>query len=332
MEKQKYKNVLLLSAGRRVSLFSAFVKAGMEYGIDAFAADTRPELSAVCASTKNNFKLPPISASNFFELLLKECKERDIGLVIPTIDTGLQLLAKARPRFEANGIKLLVSQADLVHTFGDKRLTAAFFLERDINVPDIYSHEEIKYPVIVKPFDGSSSEGLHILDSKSAIVDELIANDRNMFCQYLDPSEHDEFTCDLYYNHDGDLICFVPRKRLEVRGGEVSKAITCKAHFVSELAEKLSKIDGYQGVLTLQLFVNKFNSQSSCIEINARFGGGYPLTRLAGADYPSWLIDEYLLGKPIKNPHSDWEPNLMMLRYDAEVITRVNPTESSSHE
>jgi carbamoyl-phosphate synthase large subunit len=55
------------------------------------------------------------------------------------------------------------------------------------------------------------------------------------------------------------------------------------------------------------------------LEINPRFGGGYPLTGAAGADYCAWLIAEYLLNKEI-GFFDDWEADLLMLRYDAKVI------------
>jgi carbamoyl-phosphate synthase large subunit len=61
------------------------------------------------------------------------------------------------------------------------------------------------------------------------------------------------------------------------------------------------------------------------LEINPRFGGGFPLSNAAGADFTDWLIKEYLLGQ--KLPFYDlWSSDLVMLRYDAKVI--VNATES----
>jgi carbamoyl-phosphate synthase large subunit len=57
----------------------------------------------------------------------------------------------------------------------------------------------------------------------------------------------------------------------------------------------------------------------AALEINPRFGGGFPLSYSAGANYPGWLIDEYILGKEV--PFFDaWEDRLLMLRYDAKVL------------
>ena len=56
------------------------------------------------------------------------------------------------------------------------------------------------------------------------------------------------------------------------------------------------------------------------IEINPRFGGGYPLSYLAGANFPKWIIEEYLLDKTIDDKFNSWENDLLMIRYDDEVL------------
>lgn len=56
------------------------------------------------------------------------------------------------------------------------------------------------------------------------------------------------------------------------------------------------------------------------IEVNPRFGGGYPLSYLAGANFPKWIMEEYLLNKEITDNFNSWESNLLMLRYDNEIL------------
>jgi carbamoyl-phosphate synthase large subunit len=69
------------------------------------------------------------------------------------------------------------------------------------------------------------------------------------------------------------------------------------------------------------LFVKPDVKRYAALEINPRFGGGYPLSYAAGAKYPGWLIDEYLLNKEV--PFFDgWESDLLMLRYDSQVLVK----------
>jgi carbamoyl-phosphate synthase large subunit len=140
-----------------------------------------------------------------------------------------------------------------------------------------------------------------------------------MFLEYLDKDKYQEFTCDLYYGKDSHLKCVVPRKRIEVRDGEVNKGKTEKNILIDFIYERLKIINGARGCLTAQFFKHKESEKIIGIEINPRFGGGYPLSYKAGANYPKWIIEEYLLDKTIE-PYDAWKDNLLMLRYDKEVF------------
>jgi len=85
--------------------------------------------------------------------------------------------------------------------------------------------------------------------------------------------------------------------------------------------KRMERIEGFRGCITLQVFKNKETGKIIGNEINPRFGGGYPLSYRAGANFPDWLIREYLLNGEIER-FDDWEENLLMLRYDAEVFIR----------
>ena len=137
--------------------------------------------------------------------------------------------------------------------------------------------------------------------------------------EYISDKDYDEFTVDCYYDKFSNLKCVVPRKRIFVRAGEVNKGVTKKNNIVIEFTQKLKNIEGARGCLTIQVFLHKKKQKILGIEINPRFGGGYPLSYLSGANYSQWVIQEYLLNQQI-DEFSAWQDNLLMLRYDAEVL------------
>lgn len=240
-------------------------------------------------------------------------------MVVPTIDTELLLLSQERSRFADAGIHLVISDASVVQMCRDKRRTNAFFAAQGIATPPLIDMERPTFPMFIKPYDGSSSIGIRLLHDPKELSDDLVGNPRNIFMAYLDPALHTEFTVDLYYDRGERLRCLVPRQRLEIRAGEISKGLTRRNGLVPYLRAHLPDQAGLRGCITLQAFVRNATDEIFGIEINPRFGGGYPLSYAAGANYPRWLIQEYLLGKTPEFSDT-WEDNLLMLRYDNEVL------------
>ena len=316
-------NVLISSAGRRVSLVR-FFKTELSLIFPAgkvIASDANPQFSAACQVADDCFAVPRVTANGYIEMLLQQCLERGIRLVVPTIDTELLLLARHREEFARHGIEVVISDPETVAIFRDKRKTHQFFEQHGIGTAREYDKQNFRFPMYIKPFDGSRSVDNFVVHDESELTDYQLNNPKLMFLEYLDHKQHIEFTIDLYYDKDGNLKCFIPRRRIEVRDGEVNKAVTQRPDFVDDLWKKMARIKGFRGCITFQVFVHQTTGKLYGIEINPRFGGGYPLSYLAGGNFPKWLIEEYLQHKPIGESH-DWQQNLMMLRYDDEVLVK----------
>lgn len=313
-------NVLLLSAGRRVELIKAFMQELHLRDLNSlmFATDLKPEMSAACQLADQAFALPRVTASGYMEELLALCLEHKVGLVVPTIDTELLGLSEQRDRFAAEGIDLVISDEALVRVCRDKRITAQLFNSVGIDVPKILDRQQLTFPCFAKPYDGSRSVGAAKLSQAADLSDGMRDDPKLMFMEFIDQT-FEEYTVDAYYDRMGVLKCLVPRHRLEVRDGEINKGVTRQHHVYEYLVGKLARINGARGCLTIQLFAHPNEKRYAALEINPRFGGGFPLSYAAGANYPGWLIDEYLLHKEIGFSDS-WTPNLMMLRYDAHVL------------
>jgi carbamoyl-phosphate synthase large subunit len=314
-------NVLITSAGRRVSLVKSFINAASMVlpGAKVITVDMNPDLSAACTVSDLSYQICSVTDSNYSETLKKICVENNVGLVIPTIDTELVILAKNRNDFEKHGINIIVSSVPFVKRCRNKRESNLLFEELGIKTPKLQDKQNLEFPVFIKPFNGSLSSEIHLIRERSQLSEYLLTNDKFMFMEYIDSNKFDEYTVDIYYDRGGNLKCLVPRKRIEVRGGEISKGITVKNILYEELKEKLSELKGARGCITAQFFLSKEGNNIYGIEINARFGGGYPLSYFAGAVYPEFLIQEYLLNSSVSF-HEEWKENLLMLRFDQEII------------
>lgn len=314
-------NVLITSAGQRVALVRAFSTELKKRFPEAkvFTTDMVPELSAACNVSDQYFKVKRVTDPSYIDDLISICIENNVKLIVPTIDTELLTLAQNQEKFTEHHIFTMVSSHEFVSICRDKRRTNAFFEAHQITVPQAINKNTLSFPLFIKPYDGSLSSDNFIIRKQEDLTDYHMQNEKLMFMEYLDKNEYDEYTVDMYYDRNGELKCLVPRKRIHIRAGEINKGLTCKNEILQYLKTSIGKIDGARGCLTGQFFLNHNSGRMVGIEINARFGGGYPLSYRAGANYPGWMIDEYLLGKSIEY-FENWENKLLMLRYDDEVL------------
>jgi carbamoyl-phosphate synthase large subunit len=64
--------------------------------------------------------------------------------------------------------------------------------------------------------------------------------------------------------------------------------------------------------------MNRSDGAPALFEINARFGGGYPIAHHAGATFTKWLLEE-AAGMP-SSANNEWRSGVRMLRYDQAVF------------
>jgi carbamoyl-phosphate synthase large subunit len=266
--------------------------------------------------------VPRCTDPEFGDRLLEICLKDSVGLVIPTIDTELPAFADLRHAFAGRGVTLAVSGRDTVAIARDKNQTHEWLkanclpaVKQATITQALADAKGWKWPLIAKPHDGSASTGLQRVDN-AAELDRLAQKHADYIVQEM--ARGKEFTINLYVNRSGKCVCAVPHWRMEIRAGEVSKGLTVRNERLIELASRAAEaLPDAWGPLNLQCFVDE-DGTIAIIELNARFGGGYPLAHRAGARFTGWLLDEQE-GREI--PWFDgWRENLAMLRYDDAVF------------
>ena len=317
-------NILISSAGRRVSLVNAFKTIIKEKGIKSkvFTTDYNPRINSPASHfSDNSFKIGSFNDENYIELLLELCKKNNVKVLIPTLDSELKILSTNKDYFIENKIQIIVSNLNLIKITSDKILTNDFFNKLGIITPKIYQkNETFKFPVFIKPVSGSNSKGIYIANDIGDIKPNDIISDDKMIMSCVSVEKYDEYTIDLYYDKNSELKCAVPRIRLKVVGGESNQGITKKNYVLDFIKKKFKTLIGAFGCITLQLFVNKeLSTDIFGIEINPRFGGGYPFALNAGANFPKFIVEEYLLDRKLKY-NEEWSENCINLRYEKEIF------------
>jgi carbamoyl-phosphate synthase large subunit len=316
--------VLFTSAGRRNQLIACFRESAesLHRPLRVLAADMFPQLSPACHQADQAFRVNACYAPEYIQDLLQICSDHKVDLLVPTIDPELSVLSRHRSEFARVGTRVVVSSVFVSELAQDKFQTAATLQSAGVSTPRTFRLSEyldapsiLPDPVIAKPNSGSGSRGiirprspldLVSLQSPEYIVQEL--------WQGL------EYTVNMFFDLNGQLRCAIPHRRLEVRSGEVSKGRTERIETLIEASRKMASVlNGAQGPLCFQAIVRPDGSY--CVfEINARFGGGYPLAHQAGARFAQWLLEE-LEGREV-SALDDWESGLTMLRFDTAVFCK----------
>jgi carbamoyl-phosphate synthase large subunit len=307
-----------------VSLVRAFRRALDATGIPGrtIAANSDRRAAALYVADVAEI-VPRVSAPDYVDVLLSLCRKHEIALLVPLIDPALPKLAARAADFAAVGTRLMVSSPETIAITTDKVATGRFFRAHGYRTPRLFSNVEVAdlsaadFPVFAKPAEGSSSIGAGLVRD----ADELRvrrAADPSLVVSELVSGE--EYTIDVYVDFHGVPRCAVPRLRLETRAGEISKGITVRDEaLIASALDIARKLPDAIGCLTLQAF-KIADGSFVFIEINARYGGGYPLTWHAGADFPRWMIEEAAGLAPDFAKGQAFRANLGLLRYDDEII------------
>ncbi|MGB2986294.1 MAG: ATP-grasp domain-containing protein [Phycisphaerae bacterium] len=317
--------MLFTCIGRRVELLAAFRQAAKRLGIhlDIHGADVT-RLSPAIHKVDKAHILPPISAGDYADALVDLVRRARINLLVPLIDLELTIVAGAVDRFAQFGCCALISSESVVQTCGDKMATYRVLKAADIDTPNTWMWSEVvkrkrhRFPYYLKPRFGSAAMGNYVVRNR----DELHTFGRcvpdAIVQEFIEGSEH---TLDVYTGFDGKPRCVVPRRRLEVRSGEVSKGLIVKDPAIMAVGRRVAEMLGEcRGVITVQCIVTPEN-RIRVIEINPRFGGGVPLAIHAGADFPRWILSELLGNRPRINP-TGFHNDIAMLRFDHSVFVR----------
>jgi carbamoyl-phosphate synthase large subunit len=303
-------------------LLENFRRAAKQLKINASLLGTdTTELSPALQLCDNRFGVKPTAHPGYIKQLLSIVKANKVKLLVPTVDLDLKRLAQNKHKFATLGCRVLVSEPGVIDICQDKRKTYRFLVKNNFDTPltisirSALSKKKIEWPYFLKPWDGYAGRGNAIVNNRTEL---LFYSKRipNPICQEL--VEGTEYTCDVYVDFNMNVRCVVPRKRIEVRAGEVSKGQVAKdSRIISKATLLVEKLKAGPGVITLQLFLTD-DGKIKFIEINPRFGGGAPLSIKAGADFPKWILQELTSRKPSIRPDSI-KDGLIMLRYDGEV-------------
>lgn len=283
--------VLFTSAGRRVELLRAFRRGAEALGLESrtVAVDVDPLAPALQAADRS-YLVPPLGSPDYIPEIAAICRSESIRMVFPLIDPDIPVLAANRDVLESTGARLAVVGEEAAALAGDKWAANRFFRDLGLAAPRSWLPEDIspetaRYPLFIRPRRGSAGRWAFRVDDAAALRFLLRYVPEPFVQEFVSgPEVTSDVVCDL----DGRVLGIVSRRRIEVRSGEASKAVTVRDEQVLEGCARIAAALPAVGPITVQCLMR--DGVAWFTEVNARLGGGAPLAIAAGADFPRWLL------------------------------------------
>ena len=245
--------------------------------------------------------------------ILRIVIEYEVKIILPFVDGSISVAARCKERMP--DLFVPVSDPQTASLMFDKILAAKAFREAKIPIPTTYKIIDAEMPVIAKPRFGSASRGIHIFDDIEDLMHLRNISDY-LLQEYIEDKK--EFTVDCYVAEDGKILVTVPRERLEVMGGEVTRTMTTRLPQLENMSREIIEKFELRGPVTLQFLYDIRRDRFLLMEVNPRLGGGVICSIYAGAPIPDYIISESL-GIPVREC-DDWIDRTLMARYLKETI------------
>lgn len=311
-------NLLFTCAGRRTYLLKYF-KENLSEEDKVVATDM--QLSAPALQVADvRLQVPAVYDVHYVEILQNICREQKIDALISLNDLELPILAEAKDKFETLGVTVIVSNPEVIDICFDKYKTSQWIESIGLHSPKTYvrlqdaknalAKGEIAFPLFMKPRWGSGSIGLesisdmeeldiyyHILMKKIKKTILATASVGDEYIMIQEKLTGKEYGLDVMNDLKGDFVSVSVKQKLAMRAGETDKAITVDIPAVYEMGRIIGQNLKHIGNLDVDI-MQRDNDDYCVLELNPRFGGGFPFSYEAGVNLPKAII-EWLKGNNV---------------------------------
>ncbi len=299
-------NILITSVGRRSYIVKAFKKAIGPKGLVHVGNST--DESVAFRYADKCVITPLIDNDNYVRFLLDYCKDNHITLLISLFDMDLLVLARNKVFFERAGVRLAVSSQQVVNVCNDKWETYLFLKKHSFLVPKTYldlgelkndlAIGAISYPLVVKPRFGCGSIAVSVAYNEKdlnfyaqkveqQLMETYLARESSRIKEkiiYQELLRGQEYGADIINDLNGNFVSVIVKRKLAMRAGETDAAEIVDVPCMRKDLERLAGLTRHLANMDCDLFL--VDGRPYILEMNARFGGGYPFSHMAGCDLP----------------------------------------------
>lgn len=255
--------------------------------------------------------MPDIESDDYGAAVLDVCRRYEISAVLPFSDPDTWCLSTIHEELTRLGATPILPRRDVVDRCFDKYRTAAFLKELGVPHPrtaiSLDEAADFAFPLFVKPRTGSGSASAFRVDDQG-LLERILAEHDNMIVQEFIDGE--EINVDVLGDLSGRVVGAACWKKYLSTAGETERSITVQDDEVLDVALKAADALGVVGPMDIDLM--RTSDGIAVIEFNPRFGGGYPVSHFAGADFPRKIL-AMLRGEDV-GPDFSYQKDIAMMK------------------
>ena len=303
-------NILFTCAGRRTYLLKYFRE---QLAGDGLIIATDMQLSAPALSAADiAVQVPAVYADDYIDKTIQVCKQYDVSAVLSLNDLDLPILSEHRGRFEEIGVRLIVSDQRVIDICFDKYKTAQFIESIGLKSPRTFvdyqeaqkaiESGELSFPLVLKPRWGSGSIGIEFVKNQVELeevyshlfkkIKETCLATASVGTEYIliqEKIEGPEYGLDVMNDLEGNNVGVSVKHKLAMRAGETDKAETEYNETVREMGKTIGS--ELRHIANLDVDILERDGEYYVLELNPRFGGGFPFSYEAGVNMPKAIIE-----------------------------------------
>jgi carbamoyl-phosphate synthase large subunit len=244
--------------------------------------------------------VPPIASDEYVPAIVDACKTHEIGGLLSFFDPDVVVLSGHLDELKAAGVVPMIPAANAARTCFDKWLSFQTLRDAGFSVPNTTIEVEealgggFGFPMIVKPRTGYGSANVFVAHNDAQLESFFSYAPGMLIQEFVDGDAYD---VDVLAGLDQRVLHVVAWRKYLSRLGETEHAVTVEDRELVDIGRRLAETVGLVGPMDVDLF-RTGDGAVHVIELNLRFGGGYPVSHLAGADFPAMIVEIFRGGHP----------------------------------
>lgn len=225
----------------------------------------------------------------YIRSILEICEKEAVNYIMPLTDVEIDTFNANRIKFDKQNIVVCMSSYNTISICRDKKKTYDFLKNQGICnlietelLSDVVI-DKIKYPVVIKPYNGRSSENMHYINSKEELkylLENICVKD------YIvqEKINGDVVTVDVCRNPQNNNVVCVPRIELlrTLNGAGTSVKILNDKSLIESACRIANKLE-ICGTVNFEFL--RSQNKYYFLECNPRFSGGVGFSGVAGYDF-----------------------------------------------